>query len=114
MAIVATQNPGTGGLTPTASPASAGGDKVSPGTRLHVHNGGAAPIDVTIATPMVVDGDLALPNRVITVPNGAFPANFRSIDLPAELYRNPSDGMVDLTWSATASVTFWTEGQVRG
>lgn len=112
MAIVATQNPGTAGSTPSVAAASAGGDKVSPDTRLHVINGGGASINVTIATPGVVDGTLLVDNRVIAVPNGAFPANSKSIDLPGRLYRNPTDGLVDLTWSGTTSVTFWVEGPV--
>lgn len=112
MATVATQNPTVGGTSPTVATASAGGDKIQPGTRLHIHNGNAASTTVTIATPGTVDG-LAVADRTFTVPNGTFPTNFGVIDVPSDIYRNPSDGLVDITWSVTASVTFFVLGAVR-
>lgn len=101
------------GLVPTVAAASAGGDKVVPGTRLHVINGSAAPITVTLVTPGTQDGDLAVGDRTFTVPNGVFPANFGVIDVPSELYRNAADGLASITWSASASVTFFVLGAVR-
>lgn len=111
MATVGTQNPGLNGITPTVATASGGGDKVSPGTRLHVLNGAGAPIDLTITTPGTVRGR-AIADTVITVPNGTFPANCKIVDLPPDLYQNPSDGLVALSWSSATTVTFWTEGPV--
>lgn len=105
MATVSTQNPGTAGAAPVMATASGGGDKVSPGTRLLVINGGGSSINLTIATPLTVDG-LALADRVIAVPNGTFPANAKVIDVPSSLYQDPSDGLCNLSWSATTSVTF--------
>lgn len=105
MATVGTQNPGTAGAAPTMVAASAGGDKVAPGVRLLVVNGGGASIDLTLATPLTVDG-LALADRTVAVPNGAFPANAKVIDVPSNLYQDPADGLCSLTWSAVTSVTF--------
>lgn len=105
MATVATQNPGTVGAAPTMAAASAGGDKVAPGVRLLVVNGGAGSINLTLATPLTVDG-LALADRVIAVPNGAFPANAKVIDVPSSLYQDPADGLCSLAWDVSASVTF--------
>lgn len=112
MAIVATQNPAVGGTVPTVAAASAGGDKIQPGTRLHINNGNAASTTVTIVTPGTQDG-LAITDRTFTVPNGVFPANFGAIDVPSDVYRNPTDGLVDITWSVTASVTFFVLGAIR-
>jgi hypothetical protein len=111
VAIVATQNPGLTGVTPAPANASAGGDKVAPGSRVHVVNGGGAAITVTIATPGTVRG-LAVADQTVSVPNGAFPANCKAFDVPPDLYQDPADGLVNLAWSATASVTFWVEGPV--
>ncbi len=112
MATVATQNPGIGGSSPTVATASAGGDKIQPGTRLHIFNGNAAPTILTIVTPGTVDG-LAVADRTFTIPNGTFPTNFGVVDVPADVYRNPTDGLVDISWSVTASVTFFVLGAVR-
>lgn len=111
MATVATQNPGLTGTVLTVATASGGGDRVSPGTRLHIINGGGASINCTITTTAKAR-DLAAPNRVRAVPNGTFPANCVAIDLPPDLYTDASDGLVGLAWSATTSVTFWVEGPV--
>lgn len=113
MATVGTQAPGTQGLVPVVAAASAGGDKILPGGRLHIINGAAAPITVTLVTPGVLDGNLAVADRTFTVPNGVFPANFGVIDVPSELYRSPADGLASITWSASASVSFFVLGAVR-
>ena len=105
MATVPTQNPGTAGAAPTMATASASGDRISPGTRLLVINGGGASVNLTIATPLVVDG-LALADRTIAIPNGTFPANSRVIDVPSTLYEDPADGLCGLSWSTTTSMSF--------
>lgn len=101
------------GLVPSVAAASAGGDKVVPGTRLHIINGGAAPVTVTLVTPGTKDGDLAIDDRTFTIPNGTFPANFGVIDVPSDLYRDPADGLASITWSSAVSVTFFVLGAVR-
>lgn len=105
MATRSTQNPGVAGAAPVMYSASGGGDKVSPGTRLLVINGGSGSIDLTIATPYTVAG-LALDDQVVEVLNGTFPANAKFVDVPASLYQQPSDGLCHLSWSGTTSVTF--------
>lgn len=111
MATVSTLGASLAGTTVTAAAASAGGDRFAPGTRVHVVNGSAAPIDAIITTPNTVRG-LAIDNQVINVPNGTFPANIKFFDVPSDLYRDPADGLVGVAWSASASVTFWVEGPV--
>lgn len=109
MATVAALTPGLTGVTPTASTASGGGDRVPPRSRVHVVNGSGAPITCTITTPGTVQG-LAIADQAITVPNGTFPANCKAFDVPASLYQDPTDGLVGLAWSSPTSVTFWVEG----
>jgi hypothetical protein len=112
VAIVATQNPGLAGITPTVATASGGGDRVAPGTRIHVINGGGAPINCTVTTPGTVRGN-AIADTVIACPNGAVPTGLKTFDLPTgDFYTDPADGLVGLAWSATTSVTFWVEGPV--
>lgn len=111
MAIVLAQNPGLLGVVPAPATASAGGDKVPPGSRVHVINGGGASINATVVTPGTVRG-LTVQDQIIAIPNGTFPANCKGFDVPPDLYQDPTDGLVNITWSATTSVTFWVEGPV--
>lgn len=111
MATVSTLGASLTGTTVTAAAASAGGDRFAPGTRVHVVNGGAAPINATIITPNTIRG-LAIADQVIAIPNGVFPANCKFFDIPADVYQDPADGLVGVTWSAVTSVTFWVEGPV--
>lgn len=104
MATVSTQQIGKTGTAPTYSAADAAGDRVTPGegTFLHVKNASAAGITVTLVTPGTVDG-LAVADRTS---NSVAAGGEDFISLAnAKLYRS-SDGLADLTWSATASVTF--------
>lgn len=101
MAVVATEPVPTTGLDATANAASAGGDKVRPDSIVRVINGSGVSLTVTMVTPQTVDGDLAVTDRTVSVPNG----EARYIRATA-LYRNPSDGLVALTWSTDTSVTF--------
>ncbi|WP_116042258.1 hypothetical protein [Amycolatopsis palatopharyngis] len=102
MATVSVQQITTGGVAPTYSPASVGGDKIIPGagTFLHVKNAHTAAQDCVIVTPGTVDG-LAIADRTVTVPN----AGERWIYVPATLYR-ASDGFASITWSGTTAMTF--------
>lgn len=102
MATVATQVVPVTGLTPAYSAASAGGDKVAPSDRtvLHVKNGSAGAVTVTLVTPGTLQGDLAIADRAVSVAAGA-----ESFIAVTDDYRG-SDGLASITWSATASVTF--------
>jgi hypothetical protein len=79
-----------------------GGHSISNDGRVffHVKNGGGAPITATAQTPVTVD-DLAVADRVVTVPAGGE----RMIGpFPPGLY-NQSDGKVYLDFSDVTSVT---------
>lgn len=103
MATVPTQGLPSAGLAATYNAASAGGDRVAPGSVLHVKNRGGASINVGLVTVAVYDGDLAIADRSIAVAAGE--ANDRFIPV-GPLYADPADGLCGITWSATASVTF--------
>ncbi|MDN5853518.1 MAG: hypothetical protein L0K86_11865 [Actinomycetia bacterium] len=112
MALVPTRNPGLTGAQASPIAANAGGDTVAPGTRLNVLNGGAGSINVIVATPGTVRG-LAIADRTIACPNGTGIAGLTSFDLPGDIYADPADGLVHLTYSATpTSVTLFADGQV--
>ncbi len=92
-----------GGTAPTYNAASAGGDKTAPGdgTFLHVKNGSASPITATVVTPGTVLGQ-AIGDVAVTV--AASGEQFIG-PLPRQ-HLAGSDGLVSITWSASASVTF--------
>lgn len=79
---------------------------VSRGAFLSVINGGAGPITVTVQTPGLVDGDLAVADRVVTVPVGTTP---KLIPLTSVHYRQPvgdaNAGRALVDYSAVTSVT---------
>lgn len=100
MAIRDPQVPNIAGVTPTYNAASAGGDKVLPGTLVLVKNANASPTTLTIVTPGTAYGQ-AISDATITVNAGAE----KSVLIPADGYAG-TDGYADLTWSVTASVTF--------
>lgn len=89
-------------LAPTYHPASAGGDKVPPGSLLHVRNGGAGSTDLALVTAQVHDGDLAVADRINTVAAGG--EGF--VRVPRSAVYIGSDDLVDLTWTVTTSVDF--------
>jgi Trk K+ transport system NAD-binding subunit len=104
MANVATQQVVRAGLTPAYVAADAAGDQVRPGpsTFLHVKNGSAASVTVTVVTHKSVEG-LDLADLAVAVPAGGE----RMIGpITDDLFRDPADGLADITWSAAASVTF--------
>jgi hypothetical protein len=93
------------GINATYYAASGGGDRVPPGVLLHVKNGNASPLTVTLVTAGVADGDLAIPDRACTAIAATTGMGF--IRVPnTDVYRDPADGLVGITWSVTASVTF--------
>lgn len=100
MATLTTQQVTSSGLTATANTAAGGGDKVRPGSILRVVNGGGSSITVTLVSPEVRDGDLAVADRAVTVANGAAKYIYAS-----DYYRNKTDGLVEITYSAVTSVT---------
>lgn len=92
------------GTAPTYFAADVAGDKITnPGesTVLHVKNGSAGAITCTVVTPGTVAG-LAVDDQVVSVPAGGE----RFIGPLTRPHFVNSDGQVDLTWSAVASVTF--------
>lgn len=101
MATVQTELVSTSGITPTANNASVGGDKVSPDSIIRIINGSGAQITMTMVNPQTVDGDLDVSDRNVPVDAGA-----DKLVRASRAYRNPADGLVDLTWSATNLVTF--------
>ncbi|GAA4849738.1 hypothetical protein ACFQ34_33820 [Pseudonocardia benzenivorans] len=112
MAAVGAQTPGLAGIQPTTSAASAGGDTVPTGSRVHVLNTGGAPVNCTITTPGTARGGLAIADKVIACPNGTGAAGLTMFDVPADPYDPSGTGSVALAWSATASVVFFATGGV--
>lgn len=108
MATLAIQTIGITGATPAYVSAAGGGDKVVPGqgSFIHVKNGSGGSITVTIATPELVDGDLAVADRAVAVAGGAE----AMISIPGR-YAAPSDGLAAVTYSAVTSLTI---GSFRG
>lgn len=103
MATLATQQVTRGGLSPAYSAASAGGDAFKPGatTFAHVKNASAGAITATFVTPGQVSG-LAVADLAVSVPA----AGERMVGpLSADLFHDQTDGLADVTWSASASVT---------
>ncbi|MET8765862.1 hypothetical protein [Streptomyces sp. NPDC004658] len=103
MATLNTQVIALTGLNPTYTAASAGGDKVAVGDRnfLHVKNGSASSVTVTLTATASVRGQ-AVSNLTVSVPA----SGERMIGpLPADLLQNQTDGLCAIGYSASASVT---------
>jgi hypothetical protein len=105
MAIYAAQAIPKAGLNATYNAAAGGGDRVPPGSILHVKNGNASALTVTLVTLDTADGDLTVQDRAsssITATTGmAF------IKVPTGWpYVDPADGLVGIAWSVSSSVTF--------
>jgi hypothetical protein len=79
------------GITPNA-----GGDdcQTGEGVFLLVKNTSAGALTVTLATPQVIDGDLAVADRTFTI---AATTGQSVIPVP-DLYRNPSTGRAAITY----------------
>lgn len=69
-------------------------------TILVVHNGSGAPLVVTVIATLVVDMNLQVPNRVVTVPNGA---NIILGTFPQDVY-GQADGSIWVDCSAPAGL----------
>lgn len=103
MATLTAQAVTIGGLNATYAAAGAGGDKVSPGDRvfLHVKNGAASPVTVTLAANPTPSG-LTVTSPTVSVPASGdrFIGPLTKTDFAAA-----SDGLVAITYSSNTSVT---------
>lgn len=102
MAIRSAEQVTSSGVAATYHDASGAGDQVSPGVLLHVVNGSASSVNVTLVTAKLFDTDLEVNDRVVAVAAGAE----MFIRVPNSTIYTNSDNLVDLTWSATTTVTF--------
>lgn len=103
MAALTTQPAVHAGMSPTFTAADAAGDTFAPGDDvvLHVKNGSAAAVTVTIASPTPCSQGSTHP-LAVSVPA----AGERIIGpFPAGRFAQPSSGRVNVTYSAAASVT---------
>ncbi|MET8982139.1 hypothetical protein ABZX85_41805 [Streptomyces sp. NPDC004539] len=103
MATLTTQVVALAGLNPAYVSAAAGGDKCSVGDRnfLHVKNGSASSVTVTLTATASVRGQ-AVSNLTIAVPA----SGERMIGpLQPDLLQSPADGLCAVGYSASASVT---------
>lgn len=104
MALLTVQNIGSAvnGVAPTYAAATAS-DTVpgGPDVFIHVKNAHTVSTLVTIVTPEVVDGDLAVADRTVTVAN----ATERMIPVPSR-YNDSSNGLATITFSVlNAAIT---------
>ena len=97
---VTPQNVTSAGVVLATEPANVDGNSIKTGTLFQVTNGSAASINVTVVTPGLIDGDLAIPDRVIAVAAAAT----RLIGRLGPVYHQ-SDGTVHINYSAVTSVT---------
>jgi hypothetical protein len=93
------------GTAPTAR-TPVNGDTIPGGVVLIVRNGNASACVVTIATPMTVQGDLAVADRTVSVPATT---GERWINIPNDsVYVDPVTGLVTLSnFTVTATVTYY-------
>jgi hypothetical protein len=93
--------PNTGLAITTSTPTATDGDTCATGAGvfLYVSNTSGSSINVTLATPGTVDGDLAIADRTVAVANSA-----TTLIPLTSLYRNPATGRALVTCSATTGV----------
>ena len=104
MATLAVQEVTRLGVVVTHGAAAGGGDSFAPGatTYFSVINGGGGSINVTIAAPKQVLGDLEITDPVIAVGAGVT----KLIGpFPADQFAQSDDGLVDVTYSGVTTVT---------
>ena len=84
-------------------PAAGAGDDCATGAGvlLMVRNTSGSAVTVTLVTPQLVDGDLAVADRPFTV---AATTGEHCIPV-TDLYRNPTTGRASITYSAATNVT---------
>lgn len=100
---ITAQTPGSDGAVPTYAAADAANGmqfRNSGRSILHVKNGGAGSINVTIGTPGSADG-LALPDKVVAVGAGAE----KMISLRQRGIYQQADGLTYVDFSGATSVT---------
>lgn len=104
MALLAPQIPRVTGTTATFTSAAGGGDTVAPSPTgvLHVRNAGGSSINVTIVVPGTDEFGQARPDIVRAVAAGA---HEMIGPLSSPLLADPTDGLIDITYSAVTSVT---------
>lgn len=89
-------------LPPTAADAAGSQWTYGSGRRyLLVHNGDVSPHTVTVAVPATVDGDLDVPDRVVTVAAGGYAMVRESVS-----ERQP-DGSILVDFDDVTSVDVW-------
>lgn len=101
MADLTTEAVVSTGLDATANAANAGGDTFEYGATIRVENGDATSTDVTMVTPQVEDTDLAVDDRVVTVPAG----EARYMKATDRAYLDTETGRVSLTYEKVTSLT---------
>lgn len=107
MANYAAEFPTEQGIIPTMRSASAS-DTVPGGVVLDVRNANAGTLTVTIVTPQVIRGDLAVTDRTVSILTTAN----KYIFIPnTEAYVDQSTGLVTVQFSPTASVTYAVMGR---
>ncbi|MEU3255861.1 hypothetical protein [Streptomyces sp. NPDC006997] len=103
MATLATQTIALAGLSPTYANAASGGDKCEVGDRnfLHVKNGSASSVTVTLTATAAVRGQSVVDLTVSVPASGE-----RMIGpLAADLLQSPTDGLCAIGYSAVTTVT---------
>lgn len=104
MADLASQDIDLDGLAAVYAAAAAGGDTFNPDedTFLHVKNGSAGALTVTVVTPGSAAGGLTIADSVTSVPAGGerFIGPF-----PRGHFGRASDGKADVTYSGVTSLT---------
>lgn len=103
MATLSTQVIALAGINPTYASAGASGDKVAPSERtfVHVKNGSASPVTVTLTATAAVRG------QTVTSPTVSVPASGERMigPLTADLLAGSADGLVAITYSSNTTVT---------
>lgn len=102
MALLTAQTVGRAGVQLAFEAADAAGDTFLPTSdraKLLVRNDDASPHTVTIVTPGTVAG-LAVDDTEVTVAAGEIEA----VPLYKQLYADPSDGLIDITYDDVTSV----------
>jgi len=75
--------------------------EAGPGLYLIVKNANASACTVTLVTPGLIDGDLAIADRTVSVPATT---GYTIIPVTSS-YRDPTTGRATITYSVTATVT---------